>query len=359
MVDKVRSIHYLRGIAALLVVAFHLRSNLNNVYAQKDLGELLFASGSSGVDLFFIISGFIIALSTKNSSGVGDFALKRAFRIYPVLIISLALFWVVSINPDFVLFIKSAIPLHRDYNLDAPFFGYNVLLPAWTLTYEIFFYFVFMMSMSITHKYRNYLCSLILIASVCILQFIYNGSIGLSGKDVAQIASDGLPLSFVKLMSSPMLLEFVFGMMLYELRGVLKKVPCVNMVLFVCIAFYICCFFSTYRYFYGPLNFGLWAIVLVFGLLSYESQHELKDNRILSFLGDISYSLYMTHVVVIHFFRNYWPDAPIYGMGPGVVRVLFIVAISITLSWVVYNLVEKPFIKLGRKAINSIHLKSF
>lgn len=356
---KVRSIHYLRGIAALLVVAFHLRSNLNNVYAQKDLGELLFVSGSSGVDLFFIISGFIIALSTKNSSGSGDFALKRVFRIYPVLIVSLVLFWIVSLNPDFVLFIKSAIPLHRDYNLDAPFFGYNVLLPAWTLTYEIFFYFVFLISMSITHKYRNYLCSLILIASVCVLQLLYNGSIGLSGKDVAQISSDGLPISFVRLMSSPMLIEFVFGMMLYEFRDILKRVPCVNMALFVCIAFYICCFFSTYRYFYGPLNFGLWALVLVFGLLSYESQHELKDNRILNFLGDISYSLYMTHVIVIHFFRNYWPDAPIYGMGPGVVRVIFVIAISIVLSWIVYNLVEKPFIKLGRRAINSIHLKSF
>lgn len=59
------TIHYIRGIAALLVVLFHFRADLNKVYSQQDLGDLLFGSGMSGVDLFFIISGFIIVLSTK------------------------------------------------------------------------------------------------------------------------------------------------------------------------------------------------------------------------------------------------------------------------------------------------------
>ncbi|WP_115348028.1 acyltransferase family protein [Hafnia alvei] len=302
----------------------------------------------------FIISGFIIALSTRNYSGATDFAIKRIFRIYPVLIFSLILFWLVSISPELFLFIKSAIPLHRDYNLDAPFFGYNVLLPAWTLTYEIYFYFIFMVSMAISHKYRTSICSLLIIASVCGLQYIYNGSIGMSGKDVAQVNSFGLPFSFLKLMSSPMLIEFVYGMLLYELRGILKKIPCVNMVFFACVVFYVCCFFSTYRYFYGPLNFGMWAFVLIFGALAYESQRGIKESKTLSFLGDISFSLYMTHVIVIHFFRNYWPDAPIYGMGPGVVRVIFIAGISIVLSYVVFNLIEKPLIKIGRSLISRI-----
>lgn len=50
---KVKSIHYLRGVAALLVVAYHNKQYLNEVYAQKDLGDLLFISGGFGVDLFF------------------------------------------------------------------------------------------------------------------------------------------------------------------------------------------------------------------------------------------------------------------------------------------------------------------
>lgn len=62
--EKVNSIHYLRGIAALMVVFYHLKARLNDVYAQENLGDLLFNSGAFGVDLFFVISGFIICYAT-------------------------------------------------------------------------------------------------------------------------------------------------------------------------------------------------------------------------------------------------------------------------------------------------------
>lgn len=50
----VYTIQMLRGIAALLVVMFHIRGTLNGVYAQSNLGDLLFQSGSAGVDLFLL-----------------------------------------------------------------------------------------------------------------------------------------------------------------------------------------------------------------------------------------------------------------------------------------------------------------
>ena len=83
---KVKSIHYLRGIAALLVVAYHNKQYLNEVYAQKDLGDLLFISGGFGVDLFFIISGFIIMLSSqkKETNSPINFMIRRfsGFTLY-------------------------------------------------------------------------------------------------------------------------------------------------------------------------------------------------------------------------------------------------------------------------------------
>ncbi|EJH5927203.1 acyltransferase family protein, partial [Escherichia coli] len=56
----VLSIHYLRGVAALFVVLFHLRSIIAGAYAQENLGDILFDYGYFGVDLFFMISGFVI-----------------------------------------------------------------------------------------------------------------------------------------------------------------------------------------------------------------------------------------------------------------------------------------------------------
>lgn len=89
VLGKVKSIHYLRGLAALMVVFYHLKATLNNVYAQKDLGDILFNSGAFGVDLFFIISGFIIFYSTekKESSMPLKYMLRRFFRIYPLLFV--------------------------------------------------------------------------------------------------------------------------------------------------------------------------------------------------------------------------------------------------------------------------------
>ncbi|HCR1927425.1 hypothetical protein AF35_00289 [Enterobacter roggenkampii CHS 79] len=93
--QQVRSIQYLRGIAAILVVGFHFRGNLNDIYPIKNFGDLMFISGSFGVDLFFMISGFIIALSTAKSEDnmLTKYVVKRFFRIYPLFIITLAIFY--------------------------------------------------------------------------------------------------------------------------------------------------------------------------------------------------------------------------------------------------------------------------
>ncbi|EFH0672509.1 acyltransferase, partial [Escherichia coli] len=91
--NKLDSIQVLRGIAVLLVIAFHFRVYLNGVYAQKDLGDILFGIGEVGVDIFFVISGFIITYSSMNKAKNRPmvFAAKRFFRLYPVYFIILTL----------------------------------------------------------------------------------------------------------------------------------------------------------------------------------------------------------------------------------------------------------------------------
>src|SRR5699024_8487569 len=88
------SIHYLRGLAALIVVCFHYRYYLNDSFSGINLGDVLFSNGAFGVDLFFIISGFIICYSTRRTENFPalTFGMKRFFRIYPVLFFSLILF---------------------------------------------------------------------------------------------------------------------------------------------------------------------------------------------------------------------------------------------------------------------------
>lgn len=125
VVNMILSIHYLRGIAALLVVLFHFRDKLNNVYTQKDLGDLLFGGGLAGVDLFFLISGFIIVYSTKKKeiNNILFFFVRRAFRIYPLLIISCVLYYLVitemmkySTDEGLIKLFVSIIPFNLNWS---------------------------------------------------------------------------------------------------------------------------------------------------------------------------------------------------------------------------------------------------
>src|SRR5699024_4647506 len=92
--QTIKGIQYLRGLAALMVVYFHFRYYLNDIYSKQDLGEFLFKNGAFGVDLFFIISGFIICFATQRDEErpLLSYASKRFFRIYPLLVVSLIAF---------------------------------------------------------------------------------------------------------------------------------------------------------------------------------------------------------------------------------------------------------------------------
>ena len=82
-------IQVLRGIAALLVVLVHARYALLNTDSFP-LAQQLFVPGAMGVDLFFLISGFIMCYSTAGSDGsvgaVARFAIKRFARVWPVYV---------------------------------------------------------------------------------------------------------------------------------------------------------------------------------------------------------------------------------------------------------------------------------
>lgn len=261
-------------------------------------------------------------------------------------------------NSNILQYLRSAIPLHSNYNDEAPFFGWNSLITAWTLTYELYFYLLFIISMSISHKFRTLICSSIILLSIFIPQLYFNGNISFSGNATANITGYPWHLNMLRLASSPMMIEFIYGMVLYELRYLYKYIPKPEIVVFIGVSFYICSFTSGFIGGFGPLNFGLWGLAIVLSALIYESNASISDNRLLTFLGNISYSLYMSHVIVIELFRQQWPNAPIYSAGSGFSRFLFLMSISLIVSYFAYTYIEKPFIKYGRKLITQLNSKN-
>lgn len=145
----IRSLQILRGVAALLVVGFHARPVMD-IPADSWL-DSLFSMGYAGVNLFFIISGFIMCYTTDSRTKPLKFIGRRLVRIAP-------LYWLLllfhkglrSLTDPQTYLSMFFIPLSPQ---SPPFLGYATWMVGWTLNYEMFFYLVFFLSLFFG-KYR-------------------------------------------------------------------------------------------------------------------------------------------------------------------------------------------------------------
>lgn len=350
------SIHYLRGIAALLVVVYHLRGYLNNIYAQKNLGELLFNYGYFGVDLFFMISGFVIVSSTQFKSSRLSFVTKRFFRIYPLYIVSLVIFIIISKSEISTIdILKSIAFIHLNYSDSAPFFGYSVNYPSWTLTYEILFYFIFFVSLCISHKYRFLICSTLITLSFLSINYFFGNS---SFSAYSSIDSKEIYSPILKILSSPMMIEFIVGMSLFYIFYYLKNssfifnnktISIYNSILFV---FSIILIVSPISYGHGLLKVGLGCFLLLLTMLIYELSGKLKKINFLCFFGDISYSLYISHVITIKTLTSNVYFFSYINQLSGFSKLLALLASTILFAYILHKAIEVPFVRIGKNLLN-------
>lgn len=304
----------MRGIAALSVVFSHVG---------------FIKGGAFGVDLFFIISGFIMVYITR--SGFDEFIKKRFIRVVPLYwFMTMVVVFLVVIKPglfssttfSYEFLIKSLLFIPFDRN------GYiePLLGVGWTLNYEMFFYLIFFVSMKISHKNR------IVLASFIIFSMVIFGLL-LNPDDV-----------IMKFFTSPLLIEFIFGMVLCNLYlkdfyGV--KFPGV-MAGFSALCIYIALFFVPGKE-YGDFRFLVWGVptLLVFYFLLNMS-FSFFGATFLSWVGKISYSLYLTHLFVIHGFdRLLYPmdRVELYSISVFLTSIL----ISFLVAYVVWFIFEYKF----------------
>ncbi|STN00314.1 acyltransferase [Escherichia coli] len=356
-----------------MVVGFHYRTSLNGVYAQANLGDLLFINGAFGVDLFFIISGFIIVYSTKNriENTPIAFFIKRLFRIYPVYLIALSLllmgvffdFSIMSFPQtwfDWKDILKSYLFITSDMSQQGPFYGYGLLYPSWTLIYEVYFYFVFMMCLMVSHKYRT-LLTVVTITSVVIFgQLIFSGVITLDPYTVSVGETKRL-IDHAKFIINPIVFDFIIGVLLAEayiaIRKDSYKKNTIGIIAVSFVIYSLSALLTQYKSGHGIMNGGMIASFLFVGLVIIESRHDIGFPRFLCHLGDLSYSIYLIHIPVGLFFAKYGSDIPWYPKNPGWAKFLTDLMSAYFLSLIMFNYIEKPSVIIGKKLIEKLRLK--
>ena len=148
-----KSIQGCRAVAALLVVLYHLGSAIASIkYFGATQFRVPFLFGDSGVEFFFVLSGFIITWAHFDEFGrpaeLLKFMRKRIVRIYPTYWIIFGVAYCLAlcvptlrsaVPHDFLTLFKSLVLLPQDPS-DVGGTGAPVLIVAWSLQYEICFY---------------------------------------------------------------------------------------------------------------------------------------------------------------------------------------------------------------------------
>ncbi|MCK8489223.1 acyltransferase [Paenibacillus sp. MBLB2552] len=328
------TINGLRGLLALAVVLYHGYTGMTTSHYLKEIpfAQIEYA-GPFAVNIFFIISGYLILQSLIRSGNVRRFILHRVLRIYPVfLVIHLFIFtvgpiihyeWLTDLTlTQYILhFVSNLFMLPGIFDLPA------AQIVAWSLSFEFAFYIiisVFYFGARTTSTLMKFLC--------------------LSSAAVASI---------FLIYKHPVMLYFVVGILLclyfdrisVRIRYKYQSWFFLNGVIFLLISFLV----------YDPNNFWSLSLSLIFSFLFFftvlceeGALTKLMKSRAFQYLGNISYSLYLWHTVVMFPVKRLIPLFGLEHLNSYVLWVGFTgvsLLISVMVSRVSYRVWEIRFVK--------------
>lgn len=267
----INNIQVLRAIAAILVVFFHTIGTANLYGYGNDFFESPFSHvwGASGVDIFFIISGFImILIQVKKNRSPLSFLKDRVIRIVP-------LYWFLTLFYFSILFFLPSIFNQKTYNFSELFFSLffmaeffskqPMLYVGWSLEYEMFFYLIFGLSLFFKKiKISIFISILFLFFAVC--------------------------LGF-----NNIVFEFIFGMIFayFWIKKPFKINEYISYMLIAVgfISLVIFCNDKSLRL----LTWGLSSLLIFIGFLNIKP----INNKLMISLGNASYAIYLVQVFSI------------------------------------------------------------
>jgi exopolysaccharide production protein ExoZ len=327
------AIQALRAFAAASVVAHHILV----VAVQKAGYRYQFPStAAAGVDLFFLISGFIMVYTHYEDFGeVGSsasFIWRRLVRVVP-------LYWIATtVTVVLLLIVPGAFSTQRlDLNNVVPSYllllsrepngSLNTILPTgWSLCYEMYFYALFALLLFLSRR-------MFLIAAGAVF------AVGLA------IYAAGIKVpAWATVATNPLLLEFFFGTLIAFLFIQGHYLPPLLAVVGVAASISAVLLLGDpipSEWMMRVLYWGLPAAIILLAAISLE-RAGLRVPRFLTALGESSYSLYLFHIFLVVAFAKMWSYAhltetlPVYLLGLG----SFVGALGI--SHMIYLHVEKP-----------------
>lgn len=370
---KLDALTSLRFFACLMIIFHHCSTTFFGEITP--IFSIIISRLAQGVSFFFILSGFILAYAYREFNKdrtIFMFFKARFARIFPCYIFCFLLgYFLLNYNINwstlipFIFMSQSWLPNMRYY------FSYNAV--SWSISTEFSVYIVYPLLLIMLHKKPKLL---IFISSIPLLIIIFiNGyfSIPWMAPDNNKLIQlTGHALLYINPLSR--IFEFSIGMFLYYLWKQKNnkenyKIATVYQFIsvFALIIFILCPSISDtfYRIYFGPVvynwstlvgGFAVMAAVIYFfaqdGLLS-----RLISNKVFVTLGEISFSIYMCHQIILFFSSGH--SSVLFRFSGGINFILYFLYV-ILLSYVIWVFVETPIRKfiVGGKIVHRSNLMS-
>jgi peptidoglycan/LPS O-acetylase OafA/YrhL len=314
------SLQALRAFAAWVVVCHHFMQIFFDFHAKGPLGQLFTDRGAVGVDIFFVISGMVIYLSTRDKTvEPGQFLVNRLLRIVPA-------YWFYTLLMAALLLCASRWMPYQTFEwrhllLSLLFIpaenpgGYGMyptLNVGWTLNFEMFFYLLFGLAFLVRQRHH-----LLLVTAALVLASEVLGRLGVLSH----------------FYNNDIIYEFLLGIglgVLYR-RGLIRQGRWLPLALLGLAGVAIYHLDASQRL----LHWGVPSALIVLAFVALEPV--FQGSRLLKSLGDCSYSVYLVHVLVLYVG---WFASQRLQLNPYWVFALCVPSIGL-LSWFSYQWLER------------------
>lgn len=350
---RLKSLQALRAIAAMLVVVFHGAD-----IWREGVGAVGFAGpwdmGWAGVDLFFVISGFVMVwVAGDRVAGMrtaARFLWDRATRVYPLWWVFCALmavyFFVTYGQPASPAFVTpdTAWGMFTRSMLLWPQGQMPVLSIGWTLIFEMAFYALFALLLLVPAKWRP--VGLLVWAVALLYRWNFTP------------AESGMPVSWIMTLLDPLCFEFLigaavaYGLKTVRLPAALAIGLCgVGVLIFIAVMMWSSGVEGAAMSRNRVLAFGLPSGLILLGVVGWEIASGGRTPVWLCRIGDASYTLYLAHFLVLLVLRRLFEAVGLFtdvsAMSMAGFMIVGLIA-SVVAALILYRLIERPLLRLSR-----------
>lgn len=302
---RLHALQYLRAVAALAVVYSH------SAIQVDEYTRYLLDAGSFGVDIFFVISGFIMIYITRPGDTPSRFIVNRIRRVVP-------LYWFFTILMAGILVIMPAVFKNTQFGWETfllslafiphwsvvqPDMVWPLVAPGWSLIFEMYFYALFAISLLFAERFRILFICIVITVVFLAGQYFHTGE-----------------SATAQFFAKTMVFEFILGMLLAVAwkRGFsIPPSTAAFLLLFAsCLLFLE---FPVPRIF----EYGIPSALIVMACLYVK----IGEHKWAVLLGDASYALYLSHIFTLGVLRKLLP--PLLGDGPLAAYLFVIISLTV------------------------------